>query len=121
MKTAMVPISLKKTGDTCDENNYRPIALVSAASKIVEICILGILETYLQTYDHQFGFKSRHSTDLCTSTVKSLIKHYTDQNTPVYSCLLEELSLRTNLFDPFQSAYRSQLSTRNRNYNTEDQ
>ena len=50
MKTAIVPITLKKTGDTSDKNNYRPIALVSTASKVDEICILGILETYLQTH-----------------------------------------------------------------------
>ena len=41
------------------------------------------------TYDHQFGFKSRHSTDMCIFTVKNLIKYYTDQNTPVYTCLLD--------------------------------
>ena len=33
MKTAIVPISKNKTGDTSDKNNYRPIALVIAASK----------------------------------------------------------------------------------------
>ena len=34
MKTALVPIIKSKTGDTSDKNNYRPIALVTAASKI---------------------------------------------------------------------------------------
>ena len=37
MKTAIVPIIKNKTGDTSDKNNYRPIALVTAASKIFEI------------------------------------------------------------------------------------
>ena len=32
MKTAIVPIIKKKTGDTSDKNNYRPIALVTACS-----------------------------------------------------------------------------------------
>ena len=84
----MVPIIKNKTRDTSDKNNYRPIALVTAASKLFEICILDVLETYLLTHDYQFGFKSKHSTDMCTSifTVKSLIKYYTDQNTPVYTC-----------------------------------
>ena len=84
MKTAMVPIIKNKTGDTSDKNNYRPIALVTAASKLFEICILEILETYLLTHDYQFGFKAKHSTDMCIFTVKTLIKYYTDQNTPVY-------------------------------------
>ena len=47
MKTAIVPIIKNKKGDTSDKNNHRPIALVTAASKLFEICILEILETYL--------------------------------------------------------------------------
>ena len=57
MRTAMVPIIKNKTGDTSDKNNYKPIALVTAASKLFENCILEVLETYLLTHDHQFGFK----------------------------------------------------------------
>ena len=89
MKTAIVPIIKNKTGDTSDKNNYRPIALATAASKLFEICILEILETYLITQDHQFGFKAKHSTDMCIFTVKTLVKYYTDQMTPVYTCLLD--------------------------------
>ena len=47
MKTAIVPIIKNKTGDTSDKNNYRPIALVTAASKIFELCLSVILENYL--------------------------------------------------------------------------
>ena len=89
MKTALVPIIKNKTGDTSDKNNYRPIALVTAASKILEICILEILEMYLITHDNQFGFKSKHSTDMCIFTVKSIVKYYTRQNSPVYTCFLD--------------------------------
>ena len=73
MKTALVPIIKNKTGDTSDKNNYRPIALVTAASKKFLICILEVLEMYLITHDHQFGFKSKHSTDMCIFTVKSIV------------------------------------------------
>ena len=89
MKTALVPIVKNKTRDTSDKNNYRPIAIVTAASKLFEICILEILDTYLITHDHQLGFKSKHSTDMCIFTVKSVIKYYTEQNTAVYTCLLD--------------------------------
>ena len=44
MKTALVPIIKNKTGDTGDKTNYRPIALVTAASKFLKICLLEILE-----------------------------------------------------------------------------
>ena len=70
-KTAMVPIIKDKTGNTSDKNNYRPIALVTAASKLFEICILEILKTYLLTHDYQVGFKAKHSTDMCIFTVKT--------------------------------------------------
>ena len=65
IKTAIVPIIKNKTGDASDKNNYRPIALVTAASKIFELCLSVILENYLFTHDQQFGFKSKHSTDFC--------------------------------------------------------
>ena len=63
MKIAVVSIINKKTGDTSDKNNYRPIALVTAASNIFELCLSVFLENYLFTHDQQFGFKSKHSTD----------------------------------------------------------
>ena len=85
----MVPIIKNKTGDTSDKNNYIPIALVTAASKLFEICILEVLEIYLLTHHHQFGFKSKHSTDMCIFTVKSLVKYFTAQNTSVHTCLLD--------------------------------
>ena len=47
MRTAMGPIVKNKTGDTSDTNNYKHIALVTAASKLFEICILDVLAAYL--------------------------------------------------------------------------
>ena len=57
MKTDIVPIIKNKTGDSSDKRNYRPIALVTACSKIFEIYLFEMLEEYLQTHDHQFRFK----------------------------------------------------------------
>ena len=39
MKSAIIPLIKNKTGDACDKNNYRPIALVTAMSKIFELCL----------------------------------------------------------------------------------
>ena len=90
MKTAIVPIIKSKTGNSSDKNNYRPIALVTACSKIFELCLLEFIELYLDTHDNQFGFKKQHSTDMCIFTLKSVqIKYYTRQNTPVFSCFLD--------------------------------
>ena len=76
MKPALVPIIKNKPRDTGGKNNYRPIALVNAASKIFEVCLLEILEMYLITHDHQFGFKSKHSADMCIFSTKSIMKYY---------------------------------------------
>ena len=89
MKSFIVPLIKNKTGDTSDKGNYRPVAIVSACSKIFECVLLGLIEVYLCTSDNQFGFKSKHSTDLCIYTLKSIIQYYKDHNSPVYSCFLD--------------------------------
>ena len=58
MKTAIVPIIKKKSGNSSDKANYRPIALATAYSKLFESCLLIMLKKYLHTHDQQFGFKS---------------------------------------------------------------
>ena len=89
MKTAIVPIIKKnKTRDTSNKNIYRPIALVTAASKIFELCLSVILEDYLFTQDQQFGFKSKHATDFSIFTVKNVSKYCTQQHSPAYTCFL---------------------------------
>ena len=85
----MFPLLKNKTGNSSDKNNYRPIALVTACTKIFEICLLEMLEHYLHTYDHHFGFKKQHSTDMCIFTVKIVIKYYTKQTSSVYTCFLD--------------------------------
>ena len=87
--TAIVPIIKNKSGNTSNKSNYRPIALVTACSKIFESCLLKMLDHYLETHDHQFGFKSQHATDMCIFTVKSVIKYYTKQNSTVFTCFLD--------------------------------
>ena len=70
-------------------NNYRPIAIVTAMSKIFELCLSRIMDAYLFTSDNQFGFKRKRSTDLCIYTVKSIIRYYNYYNSPVYTCFLD--------------------------------
>ena len=55
----------------------------------IAVCLLEIIELYLDTHDNQFGFKKQHSTDMCIFTLKNVIKYYTRQNTPVFSCFLD--------------------------------
>ena len=53
MKTAIVPMTKCKTGNSSDKNNYRPIVLVTTCSKIAELCLLEFIEVYLDAHDHQ--------------------------------------------------------------------
>ena len=50
---------------------------------------MNLIEIQLYTSDNQFGFKKRHSTDLCIFTVKSVIKYSNFYNSPVYNCFLD--------------------------------
>ena len=83
MKTAIIPIIKNKTGDTSGKHNYRPIAMV------FQLCLSIILEDYLVTHDQQFGFKRKHSIDVCIFTVKGVTKYYTQENSPVFTCFLD--------------------------------
>ena len=73
MKTSIISILKNRNGDSSDKNNYRPIAIVTAMSKLFELCLSKLLDTFLVTSDNQFGFKRKHATDLCIYTVKSVI------------------------------------------------
>ena len=88
MKSAIIPLIKNKTGDTNDKNIYRPNALVTAMSKIFELCLSEKLKDYLTTSDNQFGFKAKHSTDMCIYAVKSVVKYYNHFVSPVYTCFL---------------------------------
>ena len=48
-----------------------------------------ILEDCLFTHDQQFSFKSKHSTDFCIFTVKSVSKYYTQQHSPAYTYFMD--------------------------------
>ena len=59
-------IPLYKAGDTNLLDNYRPIALLSSFSKILEKIVCNRLSTYLEYHqlisEFQFGFRKEHST-----------------------------------------------------------
>ena len=74
--TTIVPIVKNKSGNLSDSNNYRPTALATIVSKILESVLLMKCSDCLNSCDNQFGFKSSHSTDLCIYTLKEYIEYY---------------------------------------------
>ena len=53
-----------------------PIALVTVASKIIEIILLELKEPYLDTTYIQFGFKKGHSANHCIYAYENVIQYY---------------------------------------------
>ena len=76
MTTGIVPQNMKlakvivlpifKSGDKHSFNNYRPISILPAFSKILEkmlsIKLIGYLETHKLFFTHQYGFRPKHCT-----------------------------------------------------------
>ncbi len=44
---------------------------------------------YLETGDNQFGFKKKHSTDLCVFLLKEIVSVYHSLSGPVFACMLD--------------------------------
>ena len=89
MKTARVPIVKDVKGDVSSKDNYRPIAITSVLSKVIEILVLDRYDALLCTSDNQFGFKNNGSTDMCVFTLKHVIDYYRNNGSPVYLCFLD--------------------------------
>lgn len=90
MKTTVVPLLKNKSGDMCDINNYRAIALSNCTSKLLEAVILHSFQTHdTSESEYQFGFKSGHSTDLGCSVLKHVINYYRSHGSYVFACFLD--------------------------------
>lgn len=65
MKIAKV-VPIYKQGDEHALNNYRPVSILPAFSKLIEKIVCNRLYTFLNInnifYEHQYGFRPRHST-----------------------------------------------------------
>ena len=86
MLTMIVPKLKSKNGDITSRSNYRPIALATVCSKIMEIFIVKQMSDYLWTTDNQFAYKKGYSTEMCIFLLKECIRHYCNHKTPVYAC-----------------------------------
>ena len=58
LSVVLVPVIKDKCRKINDSDNYRPIALASVISKVVEKILLNRMSNLLTTTSNQFGFKS---------------------------------------------------------------
>ena len=72
LNTTIVPISKNKNGNMSDTSNYRPVAVATVVSKLLEHFILSNISPFLCTTDNQIACKAGHSTDQCTFLLKKL-------------------------------------------------
>ena len=64
MDTVLVPIVKNTNAMINDPNNYRPIAVATVMSKLLEHVIVTWCRAALKTNDNQFGFKLNASSDM---------------------------------------------------------
>ena len=69
IETTIALIIKIKCGNISSSNNYRPIALATIISKLLESTLLIKCEEYLSTSASQFGFMKTHGTELCIYTL----------------------------------------------------
>lgn len=84
MKTVVVPVIKDKLGNATSKDNYRPIAITTILSKLLECIILHFFKDQMSTSSNQFGFKSKQSTDTCSFVFKNMIDYYLSNSSPVF-------------------------------------
>ena len=90
LQSSIVPIPKGARANVSDSNMYRIIAISSLLSKIFDNIIIERLSLVLSTSNHQFGFKSKSSTVLCSTMVIETIQYYLERNAQsVYLVLLD--------------------------------
>lgn len=88
-KGRVIKVIKDKAGRMGSLDNYRPIALASIVSKVLERILLGRIQDLINSPDNQFGFKSKHGTDLCIFALKEMIGNYKNKNSTVLMCFID--------------------------------
>ena len=89
MHVVIIPLLKCKSKDPADVNNYRPIAIATALSKVLEQALLPRLAKYLWTADSQFGYKQVHGAEKAIFALKQTVDFYRNLDTLVYMCFLD--------------------------------
>lgn len=85
----LVPVIKDKAGKVGCLDNYRPIALASILSKVIERLLLDRVSRYISSFDNQFGFKPKHGTDMCIYALKDIVDLYRAKNSTVLMCFID--------------------------------
>ena len=89
LRVTLVPIIKNKAQSISSFDNYRPIALATIMSKVIEKIIYNRIETLMTTTPNQYGFKKKHGTDQCIYVLKEVIDMYKSLDATVFVCYLD--------------------------------
>ena len=78
-----------KTLISTDSSNYRPITLLTVASKLFEVILQNRMSSYMCTSNAQFGFNASHGTDMAIFSFKENVKNYLNSGSPVFVFFLD--------------------------------
>ena len=84
MSVVLIPIIKDKKAKISSIDNYRPVAIASVVSKVVERILLDRLSEYLDTMGNQIGFKPKLGTDMCIYSLEEIIGSYSKLNGCVF-------------------------------------
>ena len=96
MSVVLIPIIKDKKAKISSIDNYRPVAIASVVSKVVERILLDRLSEYLDNMGNQFGFNQKLGTGMCIYSLKEIIGSYSQLN--VFSWFLDA----SKAFDRFK-------------------
>ena len=82
-----LPKDLNK--NLCDSENYRGISLYSCINKVIEWIILMKFQKIFISCELQFSYKKNHSTTICTTVLKEVVKYYFERKGVVQCALLD--------------------------------
>ena len=86
---SITPLVKCKTGDLSDVNNYRAIAVSNSVTKILEELLYHFIMSDDKAEEHQFGFKSSHSTAICTHVFKRTVDYCRLKGSHVFCCFID--------------------------------
>ena len=85
----IIPLLKSKLLDASSSENYRPITISTAMSKIIEKVILNRIGENIQVTDNQFGYKLNTGTGMCIYSFKEIANMYNKRNTPLFVAFID--------------------------------
>ena len=87
--SAVVPLLKKSTLDPNCMDNYRPIAITTCASKLLELLVLDELKSSFKPHDLQFGFISKRGSAQASLIIGETVQFHRRRGLSVFSANLD--------------------------------